>query len=142
MLRRVSQLLVAPLIAALVFVAVPVQAADHVVSGSDVSARLGEAAGVRQADIADIAAFLGSPVGQRAARVLGADTAKLQSRVSHLSDAEASDLARRARALTADPSSGLSSGAIVAIVLGGVALMVLMIVLLNKAYNDEGVYFY
>ncbi len=141
MLRRASRVLVAPLIAGLVF-GVPVQAADHVISGSDVSARLGEAAAARQADLADLGAFLGSPIGQQAARALGADTAKLQSRLSHLSDAEASDLARRARALTADPASGLSGGAIVAIVLGGVALMVLVIVLLNNAYNDEGVYYY
>jgi hypothetical protein len=142
MLRRVSQFLVAPLIAALVFVAVPVQAVDHVVSGSDVSARLEEAAAARQADIAEIGAFLGSPAGQQAARALGSDAAKLRSRLSHLSDAEASDLARRARALTADPTSGLSSGAIVAIVLGGIALTVLLIWALAQAEEDLNDYYY
>jgi hypothetical protein len=90
--------LVAPLIASLVF-AVPVAAADHIVGAPDVSARLGEAAAARQANLADLSAFLGSPAGQRAAQVLGADTAKLRSRLSHLSDAEANDLALRARQL-------------------------------------------
>ncbi len=104
MLRRLSQLLVAPLVASLVF-AVPVHAADHVVTAKDVSTRLGEAAAARQADLADLTAFLASPDGQRAAQVLGADSAKLQSRLSQLSDAEASDLALRARALKTDPSS-------------------------------------
>ncbi len=135
MLRRVSQLLVAPLVASMVF-AVPVHAADHIVSASEVSARLGEAAAARQADLADLGAFLASPVGQRAAQVLGADTAKVQARLSLLTDAEASDLARRARALTADPASGLSSGAIVAIVLGGVALTALVIWLAYESSDD------
>ena len=140
MLRGVSQFVVAPLIAVLVFVSVPVQAADHVVSGSDVSARLGEAAAARRADLADLGVFLASPPGQQAAHILGSDTAKLRSRLSHLSDAEASDLARRARALTADPTSGLSSGAIVAIVLAGIAGAVLLTWLLlewEEDYLDE-----
>ena len=128
MLRRVAQLLVAPLIAALVF-PVSALAADHVVSGADVSARLGEAAAVRQADLADLNAFLVSPVGLQAARVVNADTARLQSHLAQLSDAEARDLAGRARALTANPASGLSKGAIWAIVLGGIAVTVLIIVL-------------
>jgi len=140
MLRGVSQFVVAPLIAVLVFVSVPVQAADHVVSGSDVSARLGEAAAARRADLADLGVFLASPAAQQAARALGSDAAKLRSRLSHLSDAEASDLARRARALTADPTSGLSSGAIVAIVLAGIAGAVLLTWLLlewEEDYLDE-----
>jgi len=135
MLRRVSQLLVAPLMASLVF-AVPVPAADHIVAASDVSARLGEATVARQANLEDLSAFLTSPAGQRAAQILGADTAKLQSRLSHLSDAEARDLAGRARALKTDPSSGLSSGAIVAIVLGGIALTVLLIWAASSSAND------
>jgi hypothetical protein len=139
MLRRVSQLLVAPLIAALVF-PIPAAAANHVVSGADVSARLGEAAAARQADLADLNAFLVSPVGLQAARVVATDTTRLQSRLAHLSDAEARDLAGRARALTADPASGLSSGAIVAIVLGGVALTVLLIVVAYQA--EEDLYYY
>ncbi len=137
MLRRVSQLLVAPVIASLVF-AVPVPAADHIVATSDVSARLGEAAAARQANLAELSAFLGSPAGQAAAQALGANTAKLQSRLSHLSDAEASDLALRARALKTDPSSGLSSGAIVAIVLGGIAVSVLLIWALAESSDDPG----
>jgi hypothetical protein len=136
MLRRVSQLLVAPLIAALVF-PVSVSAADHVVSGADVSARLAEATAIRQADLADLNTFLASPVGLQAARAVGADTARLQSRLAHLSDAEARDLARRARSLTADPASGLGAGAIVAIVLGGILLTVLLIVVAANSDNTN-----
>jgi hypothetical protein len=141
MLRRVSQLVVAPLIASLVF-SVPSFAADHVVSGADVSARLGEAAAARQADLADLGAFLASPVGLQAAKVVGADPAKVQARLAHLSDAEARDLANRARTLTADPASGLSSGAIVAIVLGGLAVMGLLIWALYEAEDDEYDYYW
>jgi hypothetical protein len=141
MLRRVSQLVVAPLIASLLF-SVPSFAVDHVVSGADVSARLGEAAAARQADLADLNAFLASPVGMQAAKVVGADPARVPARLAHLSDAEARDLAGRARALTADPSSGLSSGAIVAIVLGGVALMALLVWALYDAEDDEYDYYW
>jgi len=141
MLRRVSQLLVAPLIVAMVAFPVPAAAADHVVSGADVSARLGEAAAARQADLADLNAFLVSPVGLQAARVLGADTAKAQSRLAHLSDAEARDLARRARVLTADPASGLGTGAILAIVFGGIAVTALLVWLAYEA-EDETLYYY
>ncbi len=136
-MRRPSQLIVAPLIAGLAFAA-PAPAADHVVVASDVSTRLGEAASARQADLADLGAFLSSPLGQQAARRLGTDTAKLQSRLYHLSDAEASDLARRARALSVDPSSGLSTGAIVAIVLGGVAVTALLIWATYESSDDPG----
>jgi hypothetical protein len=141
MLRRVSQLFVAPLIAALVF-PVSVLAADHVVSGADVSARLGEAAAVRQADLADLNAFLVSPVGLQAARAFGADAARLQSRLAQLSDAEARDLAHRARSLSADPASGLSGGAIVAIVLGGIALSALLVWAIYKAEDENTTYYY
>lgn len=135
MLRRVSQLVVAPLVAALVF-PIPARATDHLVSGAEIASRLGQAAKARQADLADVQAFLASPVGVQAARTLGTSTAALESRLAHLSDAEARDLARRARELTTDPAAGLSSGAIVAIVLGGVALTVLLIWALAEAEED------
>jgi hypothetical protein len=138
MLRRLSQLVVAPLVAALVFIPVPVPAADHVVSGADVSARLQAAAAARQADLAALEAFLASPLGQQAARVVGTDPSRLQARFTHLSDAEARDLAGRVRALSADPTAtGLSGGAIAGIIIGGVALLILMTWLIYEAYDDD-----
>jgi hypothetical protein len=138
MLRRVSQLLVAPLIAALVFVPVSAPAADHVVSGADVSARLGEAAAARQADLAELNAFLASPLGQQAARVVAADTEGLQARLAQLSDAEARDLAGRARILKADPAaSGLSGAQITWIIIGGVALISLVTLLIVAPWADD-----
>jgi hypothetical protein len=134
----VSQLLVAPLIAALVFLPVQAPAADHVVSGADVSARLGEAAAARQADLAELNVFLGSPAGQQAARVAGADPAALQARLVHLSDAEARDLANRARTLKGDPAaSGMSGAAIAWIIVGGVALVALIIAIAVYATGDD-----
>jgi hypothetical protein len=68
---------------------------------------------------------------------------KLQARLTHLSDAEARDLAARARSLSADPAAtGLSGGAITAIVLGGVALIILVTWLLIEASEEEDYYYY
>ena len=110
MSRRLMQLVAAPLIAGLVF-ALPVRADDHLVSSSDISTRLAEAAAMRQADISTLHAFLASPTAQQAAKLVGTDSAGLQSRLAHLGDSEARDLASRARALTADPAAaGLNGG--------------------------------
>jgi hypothetical protein len=118
MLRRASQILVAPLIAALVFVPVSAPAADHVVSGADVSARLGEAAAARQADLAELNGFLGSRLGQQAAHVVGADTTALQARLAHLMTLRTtSPVGRGPRA---DPAAGNERAAIAWIIVGGV----------------------
>lgn len=134
MSRRLTQLVAAPLIAVLVF-ALPIGADDHLVSSSDISTRLAEAAAMRQADISTLHAFLATPTAQQAAKMVGADSAGLQARLALLSDAQARDLANRARALTADPvAAGLNGGQIAAIVVGGVLLLLLVTVLLYFLY--------
>ena len=126
MSRRLTQLMIAPLIAALVF-SLPAGADDHLVSSSDISTRFAEAAAMRQADISTLHAFLATPTAQQAAKMVGADSAGLQARLALLVDAEARDLANRARALTADPvASGLYGGKIIAIVVGCVLLYYLL----------------
>ena len=126
MSRRLMQLVAAPLIAGLAF-SLPARADDHLVSSSDISTRLAEAASMRQADISTLRSFLASPTAQQAAKLLGTDSAGLQARLPHLGDSEARSLANRARALTADPAAaGLSGGQITLIVVGGVLLLVLL----------------
>jgi len=139
--QRLTQLLVAPLIVGLVFT-LPVRADDHLVSSSDISTRLADAASMRQADLSTLRSFLASPTAQQAAKLVGTDSAGLQSRLAHLGDSEARDLANRARALTADPvASGLSGGQITLIVVGGVLLLVLLTWALYAANDPYNPYY-
>jgi hypothetical protein len=138
MSRRISQLFVAPVVAGLLLPPAASTAGDHVVSRADVTARLREAAAARDARLSELAVFLASPLGQRAARAVGADSTKLQARLAHLSDDEARDLALRARALRVDPAaSGLSGLAITAIVVGGVLLIAAVTWALAEEYCGE-----
>jgi hypothetical protein len=140
MSRRLKQLVAAPLIAGLVL-ALPVRADDHLVSSSDISGRLAEAASLRQADISTLHSFLATPAARQAAKLVGADAVVLSSRLAHLTDSEARDLAQRARGLTADPAAaGLSGGQITLIVVGGVLALALVTWLIYEATDDE--YYY
>ena len=124
--RRLMQLVAAQLIGGLVF-ALPVRADDHLVSPSDISTRLAEAAALRKADISTLRTFLASPTARQAARLVGSDSARLESRLAHLGDSEARDLANRAQGLTADPvAAGLSGGQITLIVVGGILVISLI----------------
>jgi hypothetical protein len=127
MLRKVSPLFAAVLVLALV---VPAQASEHVVTRADVSARLAQAAAARQTDLADLDQFLGSPLGRQSAALLGATTPSLQARLAHLSDAEAADLAGRARALRGDLTLGYGSDdfivTLVILAVGTVALLLML----------------
>lgn len=140
--RRLTQLLAVQLIAGFVFaVPVPVRADDHLASPSAVATRLAEAASARQADLSTLNDFLVSPTGQQAAQIVGTDVAGLQPRLAQLSDAEARDLANRARALTMDPAAGrLSGAAITWIIIGGVALLVLLAVAIAVGADDGTCY--
>jgi len=140
--RGLLQSFAGPLVASLVF-ALPLHAADHAVSGADVTARLAEATAQREADLADLTLFLQSPAAQQSARLIGADTETLQARLALLDDAEARDLASRARALSADPAAaGLNGGQIALIVVGGIVAVTLLIWLLAKAQEEAYDYYY
>jgi hypothetical protein len=130
MLRRASQLLVAVLIAAL---AVPAQAAEHLVTRADLSAKLAEAAAARQTDLADLGSFLNSPAGQRCALALATDATTVRSRLAQLSDAELADLAQRARAVNADLRIGYDgSDVLVTLVILAVAAVAFVVLLRQK----------
>jgi hypothetical protein len=90
-------------------VALPGQAADHLVVPAEIEARLAAAAQARHADLASVERFLQSPAAQRAARSLGQDPRDVSRSLQVLSDEELRDLAARAEALGQDPVAGLSS---------------------------------
>ncbi len=94
---------------ALLCLAFPAAAADHVVSLDGVSARLEAAAADRAQRLQDLDSWLAGPEVTRAAGALGQDSVALRRALPVLSDAELQDLARRAEALRVDPAAGLSS---------------------------------
>jgi hypothetical protein len=99
-------------------------AGQHVVSESDVRARLVASASERAAQRASLERLLDSPAAAEAAAASGLDLQELRARVGLLSDGELRELAARADALQTDPvAGGLSTFWIVTIVV--VALLVL-----------------
>ena len=141
MLRR----LVAVILATLTAASLPLKADDHVARAADVAARLAQAAEARRQNLATLSDTLASPTMLGVASGLGVDTEKLRSRLGHLSDQELADLAARAAALQTDPDAGrLSGAAITWIIIGGVALLVLIIALAVATsdcyYNTYGNY--
>jgi hypothetical protein len=91
------------------FASIPAFSQDHLVSGEAVSARLAEAAAVRQGRIALLDRVLSSSEATSAASALGTDIGRVRAAVPALSDAELQDLAERAAALDADPVAGLDA---------------------------------
>lgn len=105
MTRRMTEAVGTVLTLALVLPAAA-HPADHIVAVSQVKARLDDAAQRRAADLHEIREFLGSPAARAVSRAAGADATALQASVALLSDADAKDLACRARALKTDPVAG------------------------------------
>ncbi|HET7746708.1 MAG TPA: hypothetical protein VFM29_05375 [Vicinamibacteria bacterium] len=99
----------AALAVALVALATPAAAADHVVTPEAVQAQLLQARAERDGHLASVERALGTPLAASAAAQVGADLEALRSRLPALSDAELADLAARAQALQADPVAGLDS---------------------------------
>ena len=89
------------------FAAIPAFSQDHLVSPEAASARLAEAAAVRQGRIALVDRVLSSSEAASAASAMGTDIGRVRAALPALSDAELQDLARRATALDADPVAGL-----------------------------------
>ena len=102
------RLIATVLVAVLVLAAGPARADDHLVSQATASTRLAAAAQASVADRGAIGRALGTEAAERAAQQLGIDIRDLRAAAATLSDAEARDLAERARALRSDPGAGLS----------------------------------
>jgi len=84
-------------------------AQDHLVTPDTMRARLQEAQGRRQQDLATVDAVLARPEAAAAAAVAGAPIDRVRAALPALSDAELADLAVRAAALQSDPVAGLDS---------------------------------
>ncbi len=91
--------------AALVALAAPSGATEHVVSPQVAQAALDRAAAQRAADLTMLEQALHSPQAERTAS-LGWPVTQAQRSLAALSDAELADLAARARALGLDPVTG------------------------------------
>ena len=115
---------------------VPGQAQDHLVSSAQISARLAQSTAERQANLATVDKLLSSPVASRTISLLGMDTEHVKSRLAQLSDAEARELAARARALDVDPvGTGLNKWWISLIVVVGVLVVVVAVLVIKSAVD-------
>jgi hypothetical protein len=131
MLRGLKRVFVAPLIVNLVCV-LPLRAEEHLVTSSDLRARLTEAASARQADLATLSDFLESNLGRRVSGVVGADAARLRVRMAQLSDSELHDLAVRTRSLRTDPAAGRSTTTTL-LIIGGIVLGLVLILAIDSS---------
>ncbi len=104
--KIVGRTLLGALAALLVWTAAPtLQAADHVVAPAQAAARLDEQAATRAERIASVQQFLDEPEARAQAEALGADVARLKTKVALLSDQELRDLEQRTKAAQ-DPTAG------------------------------------
>lgn len=122
-------------------VAAPVaQAANHLVTHSEMAARLEADATARQDRIQLVQDVLASPQAQHQVGLMGLNGARLRAAVPHLSDAELKDLGARAeqvRDVAAGHRGGGGDGlAIVGLVLLLAGLAVLVAVAGDESYDD------
>jgi hypothetical protein len=87
--------------------AVPVGAAERLISHADADARLASVRAAHLADASTVQEFLTTPAVVDAARRAGVQPQRLSAAAATLDPAELSDLAQRVRALRTDPSAGL-----------------------------------
>lgn len=113
---------------ALVALAVPAAAGDHLVTPQAAEQQLLAAASARERDRGTVAAFVASPDGAAALGTLGVDPAAVRAALSTLSDAEVREIASRAAALQADPVAGAVSREVIWI--GAIALAAIILIIL------------
>ena len=114
------------------FASIPAFSQDHLVSSEAASARLAEAAALRQRQISVVDRVLSSSRAASAASALGTDIGSVRAAVPALSDTELQDLARRAAALDADPVAGLDDDIRTLLV---IFLIVAIVLLVLKAVD-------
>ena len=102
-MRKLSAILA---LVSMLFMAPIAVADDHVVSRDAAERRLADAATERASNIASLDALLATPGADKAAALAGIDLGRARQALPGLNDADLSDLARRAAALTADPVAG------------------------------------
>jgi hypothetical protein len=97
----------AGLLAVVLSSAVPATAADHLVTGGEVTSALQASSQARLRDLGRLESVLSAPEAAGAMAAAGTSVAELRGALSALGDEELRDLAARAAALESDPVAGL-----------------------------------
>ena len=115
----------------------PPAAAQHLVSGQEMAARLKGSAAKRVADRLKVETLLSGIAAAEVAAAHGLGIRPLRSGVAALSDAELRDLARRADALEIDPVAG---GVVKTLLILGiiVVVIVLLAAAIVKSCKEQG----
>jgi hypothetical protein len=100
----------------------------HVVSPSDLHAKAAEAAQTRQQNVAKVREFLSGPLANDALQKAHIDASQVKQAVSQLDDQELAKLAARADKAQHDFAAGYLSTLDIALIILGVALIILIIV--------------
>jgi hypothetical protein len=104
------------------------QAANHVVSSSELQKAAVAASRVRQQNLDTLKEFFSSERAQRALKAAHADPEQLQKAVASLSDAELTQLASRAHKAQADFAAGNLTDRDLILILVAIAALILIIV--------------
>jgi cellulase/cellobiase CelA1 len=104
------------------------QAAEHVVSPSELQKAAVDASRVRQQNLDTLRDFFSSEKAQRALKAAHTDPEQVKNAVASLSDAELAQLASRARKAQADFAAGNLSDRDLIIILILIAALILIIV--------------
>jgi hypothetical protein len=104
------------------------QAAEHVVSRSEMQQQMLASAQARQRNLETVRSFLSSAQAAKAIRTAHANPEQIKNSVASLSDAELASMASRAQKAQADFAAGsLSSRDLILIILGMVALILIIV---------------
>ncbi len=104
------------------------QAAEHVVSSSEMQKAVVDASRVRQQNLYTLKEFFSSERAQRALKGVHSDPEQVKKAVASLSDAELAQLASRVQKAQADFAAGNLSDRDLIIILIAVAALILIIV--------------
>lgn len=101
----------------------------HVVSSSELQFQAASASQTRQENIARVGTFLSSPAARDALKKAHLDSQKIQTAVPELNDQELAQLSARAEQAQKDFAAGYLSTRDIALIILGVALVILIIVI-------------
>jgi c-di-GMP-related signal transduction protein len=104
------------------------QAAEHVVSSSEMQKAVVDASRARQQNLETLKEFFSSEKAQRALKAAHTDPAQVNKAVATLSDAELAQLASRAQKVQADFAAGTLSDRDLIVILIAIAALILIIV--------------
>lgn len=101
----------------------------HVVSPADLHAKAAASSQVRQQNVAKVREFLSGPVASDALQKAHIDASQVKRAVSQLDDQELAQLAAKADKAQKDFAAGYLSTIDIALIILGVALIILIIVI-------------